>query len=123
MSAKTLPAAIMGAHARITDMSAMRELLEPLPPSIAADVRKLATRCRKGRAGMRYDAASQKAFWMQHAPDGVVTVVTFLHIATVEVAAELWGAMMRAAPICADRLSAIYAEVTGHTVEAIGTIN
>ena len=123
MNAKAPQAAIMGAHARVTDMNAMQELLAPLPPSIAVDVRKLATKCRRGRAGMRYDAASQKAFWMQHAPDGVVTVVTFLHIATVEVAAELWGAMMRAAPICAERLSAIYAEVTGHTVEAIKTLN
>ena len=123
MNAKAPQAAIMGAHARVTDISAMQELLAPLPPSIAVDVRKLATRCRRCRAGMRYDAESQKAFWMQHAPDGVVTVVTFLHIATVEVAAELWGAMMRAAPICAERLSAIYAEVTGHTVEATGTIN
>ena len=123
MNAKAPPAAIVGAQARISDMSAMHELLEPLPPNIACDVRKLATRCRRGRAGMRYDAASQKAFWMQHTHDGVVTVVTFLHIATVEVAAELWGAIMRAAPICAERLSAIYAEVTGHTVEPIGTLN
>src|SRR5215469_1022136 len=123
MSAKTPPAAIVDAHARITDMRAMQELLEPLPSNIAVDVRKLATRCRRGRAGMRYDAASQKAFWIQHSRDGVLTVVTFLHIATVEVAAELWAAIMRGAPICAERLSAIYAEVTGHTVDSIGALN
>jgi hypothetical protein len=85
MSTRTLRAAILDAHARITDKTAMHSLLEPLPPSIAAHVRKLAN--------------------------------------NVEIAAELWGAIMRAAPIGAERLSAIYAEVTGHTVEAIGTVN
>jgi len=29
---------------------------------------------------MRYDAPSQKAFWLQHTEDGVLTIVTFERI-------------------------------------------
>jgi len=67
---------ILSAHARIDDETAMRKLLEPLPPAIAADVRQVASPEGRGKAGMRYDAPSRKAFWIEHTKDSVVHVPT-----------------------------------------------
>jgi hypothetical protein len=115
-------AGILEAHARIEDNAAMRRLLEPLPAGIAADVRTVATPAGRGRAGMRFDEATRKAFWIQHATDGVLSILTFESIASAEVAAQLWAEMDAAAPLEGDRtLHEIYAQVTGIAVEPVGT--
>jgi len=118
---QSLKAAIWTAHARITDKARMRKLLAPLPAKIAAEARKLAGPAFRGKAGTRYDAASKKAFFLQHEDDDVLFVWVFEAIESVEVAAGLGAAIEQAAPIDdIEHLHAIYTEVTGQLVETTG---
>jgi hypothetical protein len=110
---------IWTAHARVTDKVAMRKLLKPLPDKIAAETWEAAA--VRGRQGMRYDAATQKAFLIKHAGNGVLHVFTFDAITSMEVATGLYAAIDKATPVNMKRLRVIYAEVTGHAIEPIGT--
>jgi hypothetical protein len=97
----------------------MQKLLEPLPAAIVAEIRKLVTMALGGQ-GMRYDAETKKAFWLQRSADGMLTVITFPGIASLEIAAELWTEMARCTePLNMASLSALYAQVTAQPVEVI----
>jgi len=97
----------------------MRKLLKPLPDKIAAEAWEAAA--VRGSRGMRYDAATQRAFLIQHGVNGVLHVFRFDAITSMEVATGLYAAIDKATPVNMKRLRAIYTEVTGHAIEPIGT--
>jgi hypothetical protein len=112
---------IWSAHARDNDRKAVDRLLTILPDDIRANARELVRSTGRGKHGMRYDAATRKAFWLQHGSDGVLSCFTFEDVATIEKAAEMGLGFEQAAPLNFQVMSAIYVVVTGCAAEVIGT--
>lgn len=108
--------AIWSSQARVTDRKAFETLLAPLPAAIATDVRKLA-RSGRNKSGMRYDAASRCAFWLEHGSDGVLSCFTFERVANLETAAEMWQRFDDAAPIRPEQMYEIFSRVTGYALK------
>jgi hypothetical protein len=103
----------------------MKAILAPLPAEIADVVQQMATPRGRGRATMRYDAPSRKAFWIEHSNQGVMNDVvgcyTFAKVEDHDAAADLWERFENSAPITPEQMIEIYSRVTGIPVESIGT--
>jgi hypothetical protein len=85
--------AIWTAQANTADAEALDKLLDALPEDLAAEVRELATQRGHRKSGMRWSAQLRRAYFLQHAPDGVVSCITFEKVPNLEKTAELWAAI------------------------------
>ncbi|HEX4050582.1 MAG TPA: hypothetical protein VHY19_06885 [Steroidobacteraceae bacterium] len=110
--------AIWTAQASAADAEALDKLLGALPEDIAADVRALATPPGRKRSGMRWSAQLRRAYFLQHAPDGVLSCITFEGVPSPEKAAELWTAI-HDGELDMDGVCRAYAAVMGIEVEAV----
>jgi hypothetical protein len=108
---------IWSAHARITNETALKALLAALPDTISAAVQELA-RAGWNKTGMRYDAPSRQAFWLQHGSDGVLSCYTFEDVADINIATELWRLFDDASPMSEQQMYRIFSAVTGNALGA-----
>jgi hypothetical protein len=111
--------AIWTAHARVTDTAAMEKLLAPLPKDIAGDVRTLAAPAGYRKAGMRWSANLRRAYYLQHAGDGVLSCITFEEVPSAEKAAELWAAIDDHKGADMGTICRLYAAVLGVETEEV----
>jgi len=92
-STEQLPCGVWIASARLGNPDDVETLLRPLPADLAAEVRStlLGLETPKGaRVGMRYDAPSSRAYFLQKHP-GHLDCITFDRIKDLEQAAEIWA--------------------------------
>lgn len=93
MPSSELHVEITEASARREDAESVRKILDSLPAPIAEDLSNQLASVAWGFAGMRYEAATQRAFWI--AADSTYLLCIMLPSVTREQANEIWTEIER----------------------------
>lgn len=100
--------------ARVSDPDAVEGLLARLPPEVTLLARKLLE--ASGMGAMRYERATQKAYWLQHTDTGILAIAIFDRILDRDMAHRIQTAILANEPVDEAMLLLIYSSVTGYSV-------
>lgn len=104
---------------RTADIDAVVRMARGKPEHTADYVLALAPPDRRGVRGLTYDPELQRAYFLHHAENDVLTCVTFEGIKTPEMAERLYREIEAAWPVTVDGLLSLQDQVTGRRVKKI----
>ena len=113
----TMTAGICSAEARWDDEVALGTLFAPIPRSIIVNIQAGRAAHPSRFAGMRHDAATDRAFYVI-SDDTYVQVWTLTPCSESE-AARIWAVIDRTAQVTVTTMVKAYKDVTGRTVEYV----